>query len=196
MERTELFQKIAQGEFGRLYLFFGEESYVAEKALKQLQEKFLGDVEEGVNLIVFDGAECTAQEVAEQCETVSFFAQEKMIVVLDSPWLGAKEDSAAGDRLDELFREIGQDVVLVFWNKTEVKKKSKLYSLLKKYGEIVEFTKITGSELQAWMRRELGERRGRTVAPPEQQRDRQGAQHLARQWRETPVPPEPVRAEL
>ena len=41
MERTELFQKIAQGEIGRLYLFFGEESYVAEKALKQLQEKFL-----------------------------------------------------------------------------------------------------------------------------------------------------------
>ena len=78
MERTELFQKIAQGEIGRLYLFFGEESYVAEKALKQLQEKFLPGAEEGVNLIVFDGAECTAQEVAEQCETVSFFAQEPL----------------------------------------------------------------------------------------------------------------------
>ena len=53
MDRKKLFQKISQRDFSRLYLFFGEESFVAEKALEQLKNSFLHTVEEGVNLIVF-----------------------------------------------------------------------------------------------------------------------------------------------
>lgn len=155
MDRKELFQKISQHDFSRLYLFFGAESFVAEKALEQLRTSFLHTVEEGVNLIVFDGSECSPQAVAEQCETVSFLAAEKLVIVKDTPWLGAKEDSEACNIMERLFQTIGTDVILVFYSKTEVKKKSKLYSLIKKYGEIVEFLEVAGSELKAWIKKEL-----------------------------------------
>ena len=128
MDRKKLFQKISQRDFSRLYLFFGEESFVAEKALEQLKNSFLHTVEEGVNLIVFDGSECSPQAVAEQCETVSFLAAEKLVIVKDTLWLGAKEDSEACNIMERLFQTIGTDVILVFYSKTEVKKKSKFFN--------------------------------------------------------------------
>lgn len=155
MDRKELFQKISQRDFSRVYLFFGAESFVAEKALEQMKTAFLHTVEEGMNFIAFDGAECSPQAVAEQCETVSFLAAEKIVLVKDSPWLGAREDSGACDTMEKLFQTIGTDVILVFYSRTEVKKKSKLYSLIKKYGEIVEFLEVAGPELKVWIKKEL-----------------------------------------
>ncbi len=77
----------SQGDQGekprRAYLFYGEESYLRQTYVQQLQELLIAEGSEEFNLHRLSGSRITAQDVIDAVETMPMMAPSTMVTVTD-----------------------------------------------------------------------------------------------------------------
>ena len=104
---ADMNKHIKEGNFGRLYLFYGSEEYLKDFYINGITDAVLhGDT---LNYITFDG-KIIADKLREACETIPMFGDRLVILVRNSGIFktqGIKnEDYVFGneDDLDDLFK--------------------------------------------------------------------------------------------
>ncbi len=128
---------IASGKYKKVYLLFGEETYLLRKCLSALKSGVLGDEASDVNYTVFDGNRgFEVSELKDICTTLPFFADRRLVIVENSGLFGA--DKA----FDEFIPEIPDTTVLVIVE-ASADKKTRLYKAVKSLGYACEFTTPT-----------------------------------------------------
>lgn len=156
MTRNEFFRAVSKN-IDPVYLFYGQEDYIKNKAKERLIEAVCTpQPEEGVNFVRLDGKATAAEDILAQCLTPSFLGGRRMVIVEDYPALTAS-GKGNDDGLDQLVKYCenpSDSAVLVFIIKGEADKRGKLFKALQKQTAI-DFTPLTQSELQAWIKREL-----------------------------------------
>ena len=78
-----LLEDIKNGHFKNVYLLTGEEVYLRSQYRKKLREALL-DPEDTMNGAVFEGKGISPGEVIDLAETMPFFAERRVIEILDS----------------------------------------------------------------------------------------------------------------
>ena len=96
----------------RAYLFYGEESYLRQTYVQQLQELLIPKGSEDFNLHRLSGGRITTQEVADAVETVPMMAQSTMVTVTD--WDIFKLDEAQRRQLIDLLEDLPEYCTVVF----------------------------------------------------------------------------------
>ncbi len=149
----ELRKALKEGEFGRLYVFHGEERYLLEDSLKTLRKKLVPEGMEEFNLHLLEGKGLDLNRLAEAVDSVPMMSEHTLTIVTDFDLFGCKE--ADKERLLQVFSDLPDYGCLVFVYDTLPYKigRGKYQEQVKKLGSIVEFVSPSRSDLLDWVRR-------------------------------------------
>ncbi|MDO8463613.1 MAG: DNA polymerase III subunit delta [bacterium] len=154
-----------------LVFLHGDDTFSSRARLRELRERFVREVDpSGMNLVLLDGAQVSADDVWSAVATQSFLVRERMVVVED---IGAAKSDAVRDAVMALLPKIPADVTVVFWEgcshtkkparKTKPKKATAkprkqraegvdLFDLLRSGEHAEEFMPLSGAPLAQWAR--------------------------------------------
>lgn len=145
---------IKSGEFERLYLIAGEESYLKEYYLNELKRAIVDETFREFNLVELEGKSLTPEALNDAIESYPVMAERKLIIVTDFDLY--KAPSPYHQVLETVLEDLPDYVCLVFYyDVLEFKpdKRTKIHKRLEKAACIVEYSYMTERELISWLRR-------------------------------------------
>lgn len=123
---------IDRHSFKRVYLLYGDESYLLRHCLEGLRNAIVGD--DNVNCTVFDGnTGYDVNSLKDLAVTLPFFADYRLIIVEKSGLFSGDSD------FDEFLPNIPETTVLIIVEKS-ADKRTRLYKAIKNTGYAAEFT--------------------------------------------------------
>ncbi len=144
---------LKKGNIRPLYVFYGEEGYLREYYLSQLEKLVVGDMMPEFNVTVFSG-KVEISELTEACESYPAMSEKKIVIVRDFDVFNANADFSKG--AEALFEDMPEHCVLVLvYANTEYKpdKRKKSYKAFDKKGFEVKFDRAARSDLISWIKR-------------------------------------------
>lgn len=147
-------QDMKSGQFGRLYLFWGEEHYLRDHYLRELKKKLLDGPAEDFNYHRFTQENMNLQALADAVEAMPMMAEHSLVQVDDCDL--SKLDEGSRDTLMAILSDIPEYCVVVFVFDTVEFKLDRRYKKLAEAidkGLSVEFARQSQRELNAWIRR-------------------------------------------
>lgn len=160
MDRKEFAQAIRDGRIRGAYLFEGPEENIKAAALTELRKALLPEGMEELNETVLDAPATDALIAA--AETLPFMADRRLIIVREHPALTGRGEG--DDRLRDYLAQVPETAVIVFIVRGKADARKKLYTAIKKHGQIVSFNPLTDAELSAWICRAFASQ-GKTCSP-------------------------------
>ena len=100
---AKLKKELSENNLGNLYLFYGEEDYLRDYYIQQVQKKLLTEGMETFNLHQFQGKELDIQTLADCVDTLPMMSQRTMILVYDYDLF---ENESRRDRLEQMFQDL------------------------------------------------------------------------------------------
>lgn len=151
----ELHAALRAGDIGNVYVFHGEETYLLQQALTELQQLLVPEGFEEFNFHRLGGKGLTVQEIVEAAEAMPMMAQRTLVTVEDMDLF--KLDEAQRSALVALLNDFPEYCTLVFLYrqipyKTDGKLK-KLTAALAEHAQVIEFAQQGQQRLQRWVRR-------------------------------------------
>lgn len=156
---------IRQSEPARLYVFYGEETFLLHHYFDRLREVVVEELTEQFNYHVFHSENFSMRDFAESVECLPLMAQRTMIRVDDVDLFRLPEEELG--KLAQVLSDIPEycTVVLSFetvpWKPD--KRQKKLWESLCR-GEIVEFARQSQRDLVSWIARHF-RAKGKSISP-------------------------------
>lgn len=147
MDRKEFTKQVKAGTVQGAYLFEGVEENIKNAAVQTLRKALLPEGMEELNESIMDAPATDA--IIAACETLPFLADKRLIIVRDHPALTGRAE--ADERLLAYIPQVPETAVLLFLFHGKADGRKKLYSTIKKHGNIVSFMPLTERELSAWI---------------------------------------------
>ncbi len=166
-----LVNNIERGMIAPVYLFYGSESYLREKSVAALKKHLASGDMGQFNLSIIDAAQARTEEIIDAANTVSFFAERRLVIVENPTYfksMGKKtegedeEEQGDGDiNLLNYLQEPNPGTCLVFVTGDSVNSRTKAFKAVSKTGQALEFKHIKRRELEDWAKdrfRRLGKK--------------------------------------
>ncbi|QXE89260.1 DNA polymerase III subunit delta [Geomonas subterranea] len=150
MKPEEFNKAVEKGELASLYLLFGDEPYLVERAVKKLLDRAVDPGFRDFNLDVFYGNECKGEEVFSAAQTLPMFADRRVVLVKKGGDLSAH----AMEVLLPYLQDPSPGTCLIL-QAEKVDGRKKFYAELKKRGEAVEFKRPYENQLGPYVRDEV-----------------------------------------
>jgi len=165
----ELLNSLKKGAVAPVYIFYGEETYLREQAVARFKEHLVHD-ESGMNYDLMDGEAVTPADIVARAETHPFFADKRLVVVRNPVFF--KPAGKSGKNAAEADEEVKNSekempllnylknplisTCLIFTTGEPVDKRKKLFQLIKKNGQAIDFTLLSRGELTRWLAQKAG----------------------------------------
>jgi DNA polymerase-3 subunit delta len=150
MKPEEFNRAVEKGELAPLYLLYGDEPYLVERAVKKLLERAVDPGFRDFNLNVFYGNECKGEEVFGAAQTLPMFAERRVVLVKK----GGELSAGAMEILLSYLQDPSPSTCLIL-QAEKVDGRKKFYAEFKKRGEMVEFKRPYESQLGPYVRDEV-----------------------------------------
>ncbi|MBR5542961.1 MAG: DNA polymerase III subunit delta [Oscillospiraceae bacterium] len=153
MTIKEFKDSLKNDNISNLYVFHGEEGYLREYYLSELEKRVVGDMMPEFNLTVING-ETDFKTLSQVVESYPAMNEKRLVIVRDFDIVSANADFS--EKAQELFSDMPEYCVLVFvYSGIEFKpdKRRKLYKTIEQYSEIVEFKRASRTDLLSWIKR-------------------------------------------
>ncbi len=147
-------QALKEGRLERLYVFYGQESYLRQYYLAQMKQSIVPQDLEGFNYEYLEARGLTADRLTEAVEGLPAFAERKLVVVRDVDVF--KPGESLKPALERLLGDLPEKVCLVFVYDTipyKADARTKMYAQIAKVGCLVEFAPQQTHDLIPWMTR-------------------------------------------
>ncbi|HHX73132.1 MAG TPA: DNA polymerase III subunit delta [Clostridiales bacterium] len=150
---SRLKKELAEGNLGRLYLFYGEESYLKEYYIRAIKDQ-IADEEES-NVVYLEDKEVTAEALVDAIEGYPMFAERKLVIVRDCDILCP--DAKLKPVAEEMLADLPPWLCLVFYMSEGIfgqgRKNKKAEENVANFGLMVEFVRPGERELANWIAR-------------------------------------------
>lgn len=137
---------VVRGEFGPLYLLYGDEPYLVERAVKKLLGRAVDSAFRDFNLNVFYGNDCKGEEVFSAAETLPLFADLRVVLVKK----GGELSAGAMEILLPYLQDPSPSTCLVL-QAEKIDGRKKFFTEFKKRGELVEFKRPYENQLGPYL---------------------------------------------
>ena len=159
-------ENIRQNDPQRLYFFFGEEVFLLNHYLKQLQKQIVDPLTESFNFHKLTAETFDLQTFADCVENLPMMAERTMTVVDEIDIF--KMNEADRERMAEILSDIPEYCTVVFTYETTAfkpdKRLKKLWDAVDKNGVLVEFEKQSQRDLISWIGRHFASA-GKRITP-------------------------------
>ena len=142
-----------------IYFLYGPDTYRSRQKLNEIVEHYKKIHKSGLNLKHFDLKEGNFQDFQNEIQSVSMFAEKKLVVL---------RDALSNENFKENFLKISKKIIeskdiILFYEDGEVPK-DEFSEFLKKRGKSQEFQLLDGERLKNWIKKEL-ENYGAKIEP-------------------------------
>ena len=154
MAKDTLKTDITNNVFHRLYLIYGEESYLKEHYRSQIVKAFENDGFADFNLKICDGKSLSYEDFTEFCDGFPMMASRKLLLIHD--FNINKPPAEYKDKLPEFLTNVPEYLTVVFYMADEEFKPDKRLTLWKsmdKVASVSEVNRASRSDLTAWIKR-------------------------------------------
>lgn len=159
MKPEDLERSVKQGEFAPLYFIYGEEEFLADRAVTRLVEKLVDPAFKDFNFTVLYGKECKAEQILDNAMTLPMFAARRVILVKRAEELPAEQL----ELLIPYIKASSPDTCLIF-HASKIDLRRKFFTELKKTDLLIEFKKFKDDQLSGFVKREV-EVHGKKIEP-------------------------------
>jgi len=133
-----------------IYFLYGPDTYRSRQKLNEIVEHYKKIHKSGLNLKHFDLKEGNFQDFQNEIQSVSMFAEKKLVVL---------RDALSNENFKENFLKISKKIIeskdiILFYEDGEVPK-DEFSEFLKKRGKSQEFQLLDGERLKNWIKKEL-----------------------------------------
>jgi DNA polymerase III subunit delta len=158
-----LVNSVKRGVISPVYLLFGSESYLRNKAVASLKQHIAGGDLGEFNLTLLDGSQAGLDEIVDAANTLPFFADKRLVIVENLPLFknkqkktepqGAEEEqeTASDTVLLKYLQDPNPTTCLVFIADEGINKRKKVVKAIEKAGQVLEFAALKGRELEDWV---------------------------------------------
>lgn len=160
----ELIDSINENILKTAYLFYGEEHYLMDYALKSIVDKYVNKNLETLNYQVLEGKNVQFEDIYNACETLPFMSKKKIVVVNDLGVFNRKkkgegdEFQKKDDELKNYIESLDDYVTIIFIEKEgNVNKGKSIVKSIGNIGHVVEFKKLRGKKLNEWIKSKFKE---------------------------------------
>lgn len=152
-QMAELKKQLSENKLQKLYLFFGEETYLIDLNISRITE-LVPDMDfPEFNRIALDGGESSLREIGESIEAFPMMTDRKLVIIKDSGAFRGKASAELREFYAEKINNLTDDTVLIF-RESDVDKRSAVYKAAQKAGWTGEFTHLDDTDLITWVMRE------------------------------------------
>ena len=148
-------QAIRAKDPGRLYFFYGEEVFLLHHYLEQLRKAIIDELTESFNYHKLTSETFDIREFADCVENLPMMAERTMVIVDEIDVF--KMNEADREKMIDIFSDIPDYCTVVFTFETIAfkpdKRLKKLWDVVSKHGELVEFAKQNQRDLITWITR-------------------------------------------
>ncbi len=154
------------GEYARLYVFFGEESFLRNHYVSLLKKQMVDDLTESFNFHKITQENFDIRALSDSVESLPVMAEHTLIWVDDIDVFKLNEDER--EKMAQILSDIPEYCTVLFtyettpWNPDGRFKK--LYQAMVENGYLVEFSKQSENDLMPWIARHFASN-GKNIAP-------------------------------
>jgi DNA polymerase-3 subunit delta len=145
------------GDFPRMYVFYGEETFLIESCRNSLKKKLVAGPAEEFNYHRFNEENFSIDALQEAVEAIPMLSERSLVEVTDINFFAFPEYQR--EQMAELFSDIPEYCTLLFLYDAEPwkpdKRLKKLYSAMDAVCRQLCMNKQSDSELSDWIRRQL-----------------------------------------
>lgn len=157
---------LRQGTPGRLYFFYGEELFLLQHYLKQLQKAIIDPLTESFNYHKLTTETFDLQEFADCVENLPMMAERTMVVIDEIDIFKMNESDR--ERINEILCDIPDYCTVVFTYETTPfkpdKRLKKTWDIVSKHGAFINFEKQSQRDLISWITRHFAAA-GKRITP-------------------------------
>lgn len=146
MTAQELENAVKKGNIPNICYLYGEESFLIERATKQLLDHAIDPSLKDFNYNVFFGNESKGIDIADAAQTLPMFAERRAVLVKRAEALKAE----ALDALLSYVQHPSQTTCLIFCG-LKIDQRKKFFLELKKLGALVEFKRLYDNKLSGFI---------------------------------------------
>ena len=151
MKPEDLERSVSKGEIAPLYFIYGEEEFLADRAVARLVEKLVDPGFKDFNFTVLYGKECKTEQIIDSAMTLPMFAERRVILV-------KRAEELQAEQLEQLIPYIkapSPDTCLIF-HASKIDLRRKFFAELKKTDLLIEYKKLKDDQLPGFVTRETG----------------------------------------
>lgn len=148
------------GEPHPFYLFYGDEVFLAEDAIKKLKAKVFEDSLADFNLDNFYGGELEIENLGAALETLPMMGQKRLVILKDAHLLKAAELEKVAE-----YVSVPIDTTIFVAVFESVDQRKKIFKDLFKKMTVVEFPDVSDRFIPSWIDK-ITRSYGKTIAPP------------------------------
>lgn len=154
MDYTNFLKKAKSNEVGGIYVFQGEEDYLAKNTIDFLKNNLINKDVLEFNLFESDAAEMTYSELYSEIVRLPFMSSKRLIVLTD--WSELSKDISKN--YDEL-EKMKDSYILILLSSPETPRKNlSIIKTLAKYDRLVNFNMVSPSALKNWVIRKFNQK--------------------------------------
>ena len=135
-------EDIKSGQYKKVYLLYGEESFLKQSYKKKLKEAVAGD--DTMNYNYFEGKGLDVNELISLSDTMPFFSDKRLIIIEDSGFFKTSSEALA-DYLPMI-----PDTTCIFFVEDAVDKRNRLFKKVKDLGHAAEMKRQDSAQLARW----------------------------------------------
>lgn len=133
----------------RLFLFYGKEQFLIEKAIENVIAGYLSAEEKDFNLEVIESLPKDVFELINRCDTLPFMAQYRVVYLKDLSIFDWK-DKQALERFGEEIEKLPETTILVV-KESKVDKRKKIYKTIQKMGYLEEINFLSMEKMEYYL---------------------------------------------
>ena len=165
MTLEELNKQIKSGIVKPVYCFYGEEHYLLNHKVEQIEKKLITPGFEDFNRFHFDGKKTDIEQVLEAVEQFPQMSEQKVVVVKNSGFFN-QMTCKEYKRIQEAVGNLPPYTCLIFVEENFDKKKEKNLKFLETVGGVVEFAYLPVNKVELWIEEQFTKEE-KMIAPKE-----------------------------
>ncbi len=148
-------KEIKEKKLRNIYLFYGQETYLRDYYLNQIDKLMVNQSIKEMNFLLMDENGASIQGIIEFCDNPPVMSDKKLLVIKKTNFLKNKKSGSGTDieRLLEYLDTIPDYIVIVFVEGTEIDKRNSIYKYIEKNGLVSEFIYQSREQIANWVER-------------------------------------------
>lgn len=156
-----IWKDIKKGKFSPLYLLYGSEDFLINETKKYMIDAALTEEEREFNLSIYDLEETTVESAVEDCQTIPFLCERKVVIMHNPYFLTAEKGKEKVDHNVKVFEEyimnpVPSTILILIAPYKKLDERKKITKYLLKNAVVLE-AKFSEKDTKDWIRQRITE---------------------------------------